>query len=129
MKKVCCDYCGKEAKLVYGDEVYPHRKDLHKSKFWECLPCDARVGVHRGTEVPLGRLANLELRMAKKAAHAAFDPFWREGTWSRSFAYTMLASAMRMKKENCHIGMFNEKQCQRVIDICNKGTVSNVWSF
>jgi hypothetical protein len=45
---------------------------------YHCKSCDAWVGVHKGTNKPLGRLANRELRDWKKKAHAAFDPLWQE---------------------------------------------------
>ncbi|MFB5268120.1 zinc-finger-containing protein [Paenibacillus enshidis] len=37
----------------------------------------AYVGVHDGTDIPLGRLANRELRELKKQCHALFDPVWK----------------------------------------------------
>lgn len=127
-----CPYCGATAKLVGGEVIYPHREDLYHLRFWECAPCDARVGVHRGTVTPLGRLANAELRTAKQMAHAAFDPLWKN--WrdaypeisrgpralrakqkARSRAYEWMADAMGLKQEDAHIGMFDVEQCQRLI--------------
>lgn len=74
-----CPYCRQPAKLVTGAAMYPHRPDLIHKWFYRCFPCDAHVGCHPGTRNPLGRLANFELRTAKIAAHAAFDPIWRNG--------------------------------------------------
>lgn len=111
-----CDYCGKPAELVTGDEIYPHRPDLSRLRFWRCEPCDAHVGCHRGTTRPLGRLANAELRRAKMAAHAAFDPLWKSGRMSRSEAYAWLADRLGIEADVCHIGMFDVAMCELVCE-------------
>lgn len=115
--KVVCDYCGNEARMVGGLEIYPHRRDLAILKFYLCDPCDAYVGTHRNTNPPqpLGRLANAELRKAKKAAHAAFDPLWRSGRMNRHQAYKHLAQLMELPPKDAHIGMFTIEQCHRVV--------------
>lgn len=120
-----CDYCGKPAKLVKGDEIYQHRKDLHDKKFWECIPCDAWVGCHPRSIRPLGRLANAVLRSAKSAAHREFDKLWRNGGMSRSRAYAWLAERMEIPPSKCHIGMFDEYQCAEVIVHCAQGVRKN----
>ena len=123
-----CPYCYSDASLVTGKHIYPHRADLHGLMFWACKPCDAYVGCHKkhalmviagrrvvsdGT-VPLGRLANAELRKAKQAAHAAFDPMWKEQGMSRREAYSWLAHQLGIRVDDCHIGEFNVDQCNRV---------------
>jgi len=82
-----------------------------------CRPCDAYVGVHKGTDRPLGRLANAELRHWKNAAHASFDPLWQFGKYRgrRNDAYRWLAEKMGLPEEKTHIGMFDVAQCQKVI--------------
>lgn len=122
-----CPYCMRDAELVTGKEIYPHRSDLHSKKFWLCRPCDAYVGCHsynkrhgyKGNE-PLGRLANRELRIAKMAAHAAFDPIWKNGKLSRDEAYAWLATQLNISLKHCHIGMFDEATCRRVVATCSK---------
>lgn len=109
---VRCDYCGKEATLVTGMELYPHRPDLYYKPFWTCAPCEAWVGCHPNTDQPLGRLANAELRKAKMAVHRKFDPVWKSRTVSRTKAYERLARAMGLTAEQCHIGMFDLEQCR-----------------
>ncbi len=114
-EQVHCPYCGRPAVLVTGREVYPHRPDLAHKYLWTCEPCDARVGTHKGTKEPLGRLANAELRRAKMDAHAALDPLWRSGELTRSQAYEWLAGALGINSEECHIGMFDLEQCGAVV--------------
>lgn len=126
MRRITCHYCHRDAELVQGHEIYPHREDLHHLYFWLCGPCNAYVGCHRkgatigrgkqsdGT-VPLGRLADAELRKAKSAAHYAFDPLWRSGGMSRSKAYAWLAHQLGISVQNCHIGMFDVAGCRAVV--------------
>jgi hypothetical protein len=119
---VTCDYCGDPAVLVTGREVYPHRPDLAHRQFWRCEPCAAYVSCHDGTTHPMGRLANAELRAAKIAAHAAFDPLWRARGWKRNAAYRWLAEQMGMPRADCHIGMFDVERCQQVAAVCESAT-------
>ncbi len=118
---ITCSYCGGKSELVDGSVIYPHRPDLARKWFYLCRPCQAYVGCHPKTKNPLGRLANAELRKMKSAAHAAFDPIWRDGQMKRKEAYLALAKAMNLNTDDCHIGMFDTKQCNQVIEICEKG--------
>lgn len=124
---ILCDYCSQPARLVHGGVIYPHINLFYeKGKpvpvssrfFWQCVPCRAYVGTHKDspTNQPLGRLANAELRNAKKAAHAIFDPLWKEKTMSRSKAYAWLARALEIDPKDCHIGMFDLDLCRKTID-------------
>lgn len=110
-----CPYCDREATLVNGAAIYPHRPDLTHKSFWQCVACDEWVGCHPGTTKPLGRLANAELRREKQRAHAAFDPLWRSKTMSRKEAYRWLAQAIGVSEANCHIGMMDVLACKAVV--------------
>jgi hypothetical protein len=110
-------YCGAESKLVGGDAIYPHRPDLFDLKFYQCKPCDAYVGTHKGTYKALGRMANKELRQAKMAAHAKFDPLWKDGGMKRKDAYKKLSDLLRIEPADCHIGMFDVDMCKRVLEV------------
>lgn len=101
-----------------GKEIYPHRKDLYKLQFWQCAPCDAYVGCHKKSNAkPFGRLANVKLRKLKLEAHQCFDPSWQSGIKTRQQAYAWLAEELDIPKKHCHIGMFDEQTCERVIDL------------
>lgn len=118
---VVCNYCQRPALLVTGKTIYPHRPDLYQLQFWNCDPCGAWVGCHKGTIKPLGRLANAELRQAKQEAHNAFDPFWRSNGFhgqklKRSAAYKWLAKQLGV--ERIHIGECDVETCRRVVKIC-----------
>jgi len=117
---VTCGYCKRPAELVGGGVVYPHQPDLAGKKFWLCRPCDAYVGTHVNSKrhAPLGQLADLNLRFARKMAHEAFDPLWREGDMNRTEAYKWLAKHLGISVKRCHIAMFNTDTCVRVAVIC-----------
>jgi hypothetical protein len=112
---VICNYCGCPAKLVDSKEVYGKSYGM----IYLCKPCDAWVGVHKNTRdhVPLGLLANAELREWKKLAHAAFDPLWNTGNMSRSKAYRRLAETLGRKK--IHIGQSDIEMCMKIIMAAN----------
>jgi hypothetical protein len=126
--KVNCPYCGDEAKLEDSSKIYRGRS---YGPAWICRKypvCDAYVGCHPGTEKPLGRLADRDLRAAKMKAHSALDPHWRRKVdlcgWrksgARKWAYRKLAKEMGISEDECHVGMFDVEQCARVIAICSK---------
>lgn len=123
-----CPYCNQISELVKGDAIYPHREDLAGKDFYRCQPCRAWVGCHRGTLVPLGRLANAELRRAKGAAHAAFDRLWRQKMQrdrcskrvARGAGYAWLARELSIDPAACHIGMMDVAACNRVTELCRQ---------
>ena len=114
MKNVLCDYCGRRAEFVDSAIVYSGRS---YGMIYFCRPCDAYVGVHKGTTEPLGRLADAELRRWRKTAHAYFDPIWKNRRMSRSQAYSWLSAKMELPQELTHIAMFDVSQCKRVVGI------------
>jgi len=124
MKKttIFCPYCEKEAKLVCGKILYPHRPDLYHKFFWDCRQCDAYVGCHENSadHKPYGIMANPPLREAKQNAHATFDPVWKNGKMKRKDAYKWLSKKLEIDYENCHIGMFNIEMCNKVISVCRQ---------
>lgn len=120
-----CGYCLNPAELVkFGEGGYPYRSDY--GPVWLCRKDAAWVGCHAGTENALGRLANAELRAAKQAAHAAFDPLWhrkmaREGcskSQARRAGYRWLAAQLGLPVKKTHIGFMSLEECQRVVEIC-----------
>lgn len=123
-----CDYCGKSSDRVTGREVYPHLPHLAGKIIYRCEPCGAWVGCHPGTDKPLGRLANAGLRRAKVAAHAAFDPLWKakiareecSKKLARGLGYQWLAGQLGIDPKDCHIGMFDEATCRRVVEVCRR---------
>jgi ribosomal protein L37AE/L43A len=109
-----CPYC-------FQDSIFLEEKSIYR-----CEPCDAQVGTHKGTQKPLGTLANSELRKARQQAHAFFERMWKnqavshneKKSYYRNNAYRWLAKEMNV--ESCHIGMFDLDNCKKVIELCSK---------
>ena len=76
-----CPYCRAKATLhpasyVCGDTARPG------SLLYVCdryPACNAYVGAHRKTKLPMGSLADGDLRHKRIEAHKAFDWMWRSG--------------------------------------------------
>jgi hypothetical protein len=121
-----CPYCNKDSIFVDSKEVYSRSYGM----IYLCKPCKAWVGVHKGTKDALGRLANVELREAKKEAHFYFDKLWnakiergfKKGD-ARSKAYVWLSQQMGTPKEETHIGWFDVDKCKKVVEICKPYTL------
>ena len=112
---VTCDYCGKPAWFISSGTI--SRIDF--GMIWYCPDCRAWVGVHKGTDRPLGRLADTRLRRLKKAAHRALDGLLRGKEPSTKKAiYEWLAGEMSIPLDKCYISMLDADQCEQLIKIC-----------
>lgn len=116
-KPTVCRYCGSEVVFTSNAEIYG--KEYGNGKCFLCRNCRAFVGVHTETLTPLGTLANDELRKWRNKAHNEFDKLWKSPTriMTRHNAYKWLSEKMDLKKEKCHIALFEIEQCKQVIDI------------
>ncbi len=114
MSTPICPYCDQPAKLVDSEEVYG--RSYGKMWLCRCLPTLAYVGCRKGTDYPLGTLANESTRAMRKKAHRAFDPLWKKGDMTRKQAYAWLAKALQIEPDACHIGEADEAKCERIID-------------
>lgn len=110
-----CPYC--ESEVIYTSNKVIYGKEFGNGKCYKCTHCDAYVGVHNGTNIPLGRMANKELRELKKQAHALFDPIWKTKQKTRSEAYQDLANALGIPKNECHFGWFDQPMLLKAIRI------------
>lgn len=119
-----CPYCGATARWEHASIIYGPR--YHNQGVWVCgnFPtCDSYVGCHFKTKMPLGTLANSDLRIARNGAHRAFDPLWQPNgkrpvhmkRLARDHAYQLLAKYLGKKPKNTHIGLFNQDECAKVI--------------
>lgn len=106
MKPVFCPYCGSQAAFKDAFVVY-RRMGLGMVYICPNQPCDARVGVHEGTDKPKGSLANAALRSMRSSIHALFDPLWRDTKeFDRTELYEAAAHVMGVKE--FHIGEMRE---------------------
>ena len=100
LRGLICPYCGGETVFTDSAEIY---RGVSYGMIYLCRPCMAYCGVHKGTNVSLGRIADKDLREAKKQAHYWFDQISKTG-----------------KEELTHIGMFDIDECMEVVDISRK---------
>lgn len=115
-----CPYCGADVTMMDTRKIY--NKCFGYVYACSNYPkCDSYVGVHKNSFKPLGRLANKELRALKKECHKYFDWLWKTSNkCDRSQAYKWLSEQLDMPQNQCHIGYFDEKTCQKVLSICMK---------
>lgn len=114
-KAKLCPYCRGVPVLCDSSKVYGRSY----GPIWLC-ECGAFCGCHPGTNKPLGRVANQNLRTLKKMAHDSFDKIWKQKIMSRSKAYKWLSKNLGIPEKYTHIGMFSEETCKKVIELVNK---------
>ena len=107
-----CSYCAAEVRIASHEEVYGRAYD-DWPWLYACTQCDARVGMHPHTDIPLGALADAELREIRKACKAPFEAIYRDARLSRTQAYQALARRLGIPVEHCHFGWFDAEMCQR----------------
>ena len=132
LKPTICRYCGNPVVLTSNKEIYG--REFRNGKIYLCRNCGAFVGTHPGTDIPLGTLANEELREYRKEAHFWFDRIWKRPTriTTRYKAYGWLALKMELPREKTHIGMFEKEQCIKVVELVKqrfkeRGEIFNVY--
>jgi DNA-directed RNA polymerase subunit RPC12/RpoP len=124
-KGLICPYCNSKTEYIDSKYIYGTSYGM----IYICKPCDAYVGVHKGTDNALGRLADKRLRKAKKDAHYFFDKIARTGLAMivgkefteikspRNKAYAWMAKELNLPIELTHIGMFDVETCMKVESI------------
>lgn len=112
-----CRYCGSPVVLTSNSEIYG--REYGNGKCYLCRNCKAFVGVHTGTIIPLGTLANSELRKARNKAHSEFDKLWKCSTkiMTRYNAYNWLSQKLNLNLKDTHIALFEKEQCEQVIKL------------
>lgn len=132
---VYCPYCGQPAELLDGatvDRLFVRSKRRSDSMVWACVLCDACVGCHGGSDMPLGTLADRATRVARVRAHKAFDSLWSPGAapdgrpppMTRGGAYDWMAMTLGIDPCLAHIAALDRYQCD---DLCD--SASELWSM
>ena len=116
-KPTICRYCG--SPVVYTSNAEIYGREYGEGKCYLCRNCRAFVGVHPGTDIPLGTLANEELRRYRKTAHFYFDQIWMQPLriTTRYKSYDWLSKQLGISKEYTHIGMFEKEECVKTIEL------------
>ena len=121
VSKMRCPYCG--GKVVYRTADGIYYDNSRNVMLYVCShypKCDAYVRVHEGTNIPVGSLANHELRALRSKAHKYFDLIYETGIMSRHQAYKWLADFIGTPMSEAHIGYMGEYYCKQVIDRCDE---------
>ena len=111
-----CQYCGGTVVLRSADGIY-HENHSH-TMLYVCSNyprCDAYVRTHPGTNIPVGTLANRELRTLRNQAHHYFDQLYLSGLMSKQDAYLWLAGLLQVPLSKAYIGFLGEYYCNEVI--------------
>ena len=109
-----CPYCKSGTRITTEEEVYGKTYKGRSIIACNNFPaCDSFVGTH-DDGVVLGRLANKELRTAKRNAHHYFDKIWKERYVDRTTLYEELSDYLGIPDEYTHIGMFGVDTCKKV---------------
>lgn len=115
---VTCPYCNNKAELVLSGVVYGYNVPYCNNLLYICKPCQAWVGTHKKTVIPLGTLANGSLRAKRRETHEKFDRIWKmRHLPSRERAYYWLSKKMKIPFEDTHIALFDLRQCEIALSI------------
>lgn len=112
-----CNCCIDNGNSITDNIVLVENKEIYGRNYGDwpwiylCKECRAYVGLHPYTHIPLGTLADKELREARKTSKSYFEILHKSGFKSRSEAYKMLAQKMGIPTEECHFGWFDIERC------------------
>lgn len=116
-----CDECkGKHVAIKHHADIYGGRTFSTWPWVYACEDCGARVGMHPGTNIPLGYMAGEETRKARMEAKELFEPMHEDGHMTRGQAYQWLAIELRVHISKCHFGMFDLRLANRAKAACQK---------
>jgi ssDNA-binding Zn-finger/Zn-ribbon topoisomerase 1 len=90
-------------------------------KFYSCTRFPECTGVHGAHPdgTPMGVAADKPTRVARMAAHAAFDAAWQARGLTRKQGYRWLQEITGLPRHEAHISNFGEAQCRALIDRIN----------
>ncbi len=112
-----CRYCAGPVHLVNNAEIYGREYGKWPYAYW-CRPCNAYVGLHPGTDIPLGTLANKELRKLRNENKDLFHEVVERFGLSRDEGYENLSRKLGIPHAECHFGWFDEDRCRQAGEIC-----------
>ena len=113
-----CPFCNGKIRYTSNAEIYG--REYGNGKYYLCKSCDAYVGVHNGTNIALGVMANKEMRKLKKQCHSIFDKLWKDNK-ERNGLYYKLSKIMNIDRNHCHFGHFDTDELKRALEILKSG--------
>ena len=118
-----CPYCGAQAFLRPASIVRGQAQPGEEVYVCARYPaCDAYVSAHRDSRLPMGTLANKQLRHKRRQAHIALNCLWEQGYMTRKEAYRWLQVQLGLPESEAHIGRFSEYRCEQVTALCHRFT-------
>lgn len=124
--RITCPYCGRTAVLQKGSYVYGDKAKEEYLYVCSNYPaCNSYVGVHAGTKIPKGTLANPELRNKRIRTHKVFDLLWKKNVMSKKEAYRWMEYKMGLPKNTGHIANFSDYRCEELMRICKNVQKNN----
>ena len=111
-----CPYCGSHTILRSADGIY--RENARNDMLYVCKnypACNSYVRVQRGTKIPLGTVANRELRELRAEAHRQFDKLYKHGYMGKHDAYQWLGGILGVPAKQAHIAQLSLLSCNLVI--------------
>lgn len=124
-----CRYCGGVVELCNNSEVYGGRSFGDWPYCYLCRACGAYVGIHPDTDLPLGTLADRDLRTKRKDGKHAFYALIKKKNWPRDDAYAWLSETLGIKPSQCHWGMFEADQCDKAKQVCERELMGSTEAF
>lgn len=118
-----CPYCGSRALLRPASVVYGANAIDPTAPYYVCArypACNSYVAAHRDTRLPMGTLADRDLRCKRIEAHKAFNRLWETGLMSKKQAYRWLQAKLGLPEQEAHIGRFSLFRCEQVIRLCEE---------
>lgn len=116
-RQMRCPYCGSSVVYRSADGIY--HDNSKNTMLYVCShypECDSYVRVHQGTNIPVGSMANHELRTLRRTAHYYFDQLYRSGYMTKQDAYQWLADLISAPISQAHIGYLGDYYCKQVIE-------------
>lgn len=105
-----CPYCGSRAFLRPASVVYGAKAINPAAPYYVCArypACDAYVAAHKDTRLPMGTLADKNLRCKRIEAHKAFNRLWESGLMSKKQAYRWLQAILTSRYPKFSPARFN----------------------
>ncbi|WP_258087493.1 DUF3268 family zinc-finger domain-containing protein, partial [Xenorhabdus bovienii] len=114
-----CRHCRSHVKIAHHTEVFGEIRG-HWPWLYICWSCDARVGMHPDTNIPLGTLADMPTRRARQSGKEKFEQMRTFRNWERTDAYRWLAWQLGISFNRCHFGWFDTDMCNKAANICRE---------
>lgn len=111
-----CRYCNGRVVFVNNSHVYGSTVGLWPFVY-TCVNCDSFVGTHTGTDIPLGTLANRELRQLRQVAKQSFLALNKLLHRNATQSYKWLAEQMDKPVNETHFGWFEAEDLNKALQI------------